>query len=83
MDLLNTWHDYRYWCKILFGTIPTPAFDLEFKVRDLEIYVKNFASKLLRFLNFKILAWIYFIFDMIIDIGAKFYLALSPTLLMT
>ena len=40
MELLYIWHDYRYWSKILFGTIPTPAYDLEFKVTDLEIYVK-------------------------------------------
>ena len=26
--------------QILFGTIPTPAFGLKFKVKDLEIYVK-------------------------------------------
>ena len=26
--------------KFLFGAIPTPAYDLEFKVTDLEIYVK-------------------------------------------
>ena len=43
MDLLYIWYDYRYWSKILFGTIPTPAYDLEVKVMDLEeIYVKVF-----------------------------------------
>ena len=40
MDLLYIWHDYRYWSKILFGSIPTPAYELEFKVTDFEIYVK-------------------------------------------
>ena len=40
MELLCIWHDYRNWSKILFGTIPTPAYDLEVKVTDLEIYVK-------------------------------------------
>ena len=40
MELLYIWHDYRYWSKNLFGTIPTPAYDLEVKVTDLEIYVK-------------------------------------------
>ena len=40
MELLYIWHDNRYWSKILFGTIPTPAYDLGFKVTDLEIYVK-------------------------------------------
>ena len=40
MDLLYIWHDYRYWSKILFDIIPTPAYDLEVKVTDLEIYVK-------------------------------------------
>ena len=40
MDLLYIWHDYSYWSKVLFGTIPAPAYDLEVKVTDLEIYVK-------------------------------------------
>ena len=40
MELLYIWHDYRYWSKILFGIIPTQAYDLEVKVTDLEIYVK-------------------------------------------
>ena len=40
MDLLYIWHDDRYWAKILFGTIPTPAYDIEVKITDLEIYVK-------------------------------------------
>ena len=40
MDLLYIWHDYRYWFKLLLCTIPTPAYDLEVKVMDLEIYVK-------------------------------------------
>ena len=42
MELLYIWHDYRYWSNILFSTIPTPAYDLEVKVTDLEIYVKVF-----------------------------------------
>ena len=40
MDLLYISHDYRYWSKILFRTIPTPAYDLKVKVTDFEIYVK-------------------------------------------
>ena len=40
MDLLHIWHEDRYWSKILFGIIPSPAYDLEFKVTDLEIYAK-------------------------------------------
>ena len=40
MDLLYIWHDWKHWSKILFSTIPTPAYDLEIKVKDLEIYVK-------------------------------------------
>ena len=40
MDLLYIWHDYRYLSKILFSTIPNPAYDLEGKLTDLEIYVK-------------------------------------------
>ena len=40
MDLLYIWHDNRYRSKILFGPIPTPAYDLEVKVTDIEIYVK-------------------------------------------
>ena len=39
MDLLYIWHDYRCWSKTLFGTIHTPAHQLEVKVTDLEIYV--------------------------------------------
>ena len=82
MDLLYIWHDHRYWSKILFGTIPTPAYDLEVKVTDLEIYVK-LLGQFLRSLNFYILAWSYFIFGMGIDIDPKFYSAPFPTLLMT
>ena len=40
MELLCIWDDYRYWSKILFSTIPTPAYDLEVKIVVLEIYVK-------------------------------------------
>ena len=40
MDLPYIRLDYRYWSKILFGTIPSPAYDLEVNVTDLEIYVK-------------------------------------------
>ena len=50
MDLLYIWHDYRYWSKSLFGTIPTPAYELEVKVTDLEIYVK-ILRQFLRSLN--------------------------------
>ena len=38
MDLLYIGHDYKYWSKILYSTIPTPTYDLEVKVT--EIYVK-------------------------------------------
>ena len=40
MESLYIWRDYRYWSKFLFGTIPTPSYDLEFKDIDREIYVK-------------------------------------------
>ena len=40
MDLLYIWNHNWYWSKILFGIIPTPAYDLQVKVLDLEIYVK-------------------------------------------
>ena len=40
MHLLYIWYDNKYWFKILFGTTPTPAFDLKVKVTDLEMYVK-------------------------------------------
>ena len=40
MDSLYIWHDYRCWSKIFLGAIHIPAYDLEVKVRDLEIYVK-------------------------------------------
>ena len=77
MELHYIWHDYRYWSKCLFGTICTPANDLEVKVRDLEIFVKALRQSFVRSFNFFILAWNYFIFGMIIDIGPKFYSALS------
>ena len=34
------WYENSYWSKILFGTTPTPAYDLNVKVTDLEICVK-------------------------------------------
>ena len=37
MDLVYIGHDYRYWSQILFCNIPTPAYDLEGKVTDLEV----------------------------------------------
>ena len=37
MDLLYICYDYRYWSKILLGTNPTPAYDLEVKITDLQI----------------------------------------------
>ena len=44
MELLHIWHDYRYWSKIYFAAFPPPptppAYDIEFKVTDLEIYDK-------------------------------------------
>ena len=55
MDLFYIWHEYRYWSKILFGTIPTPAYDLEVKVTDLEIYVKVLHQSLLDLLISKFL----------------------------
>ena len=33
MDFVHIWHDYRYLCKIFFGTIPSPDYDLEVKVK--------------------------------------------------
>ena len=36
MGLLYIWYNNRYWSKILFGTTPTPAYDLKVKVTDLE-----------------------------------------------
>ena len=52
MNLFYIWHDYRYWPKVLFGTIPTPAYDLEVKVTNLEIYVKVWRQIFLKSLNF-------------------------------
>ena len=40
MDLLYIWYDNNCWSKILFGTIPTPAYGLKVKATDLEIYIK-------------------------------------------
>ena len=44
MGLLYMWYDYRHLSKILFSLIPTPAYDLEVKVTDLEIYAKVLVS---------------------------------------
>ena len=40
MDLLYIWYDNRHWSKILFGTTPTPAYDLKVKITYLEIMLK-------------------------------------------
>ena len=40
MDLVHVWCDDRYWSKILWGTIPTPVYDLKVKITDIEFYVK-------------------------------------------
>ena len=41
MDSLYIWHGYTYWSKILFDTLPAPAYDdLEVKVKNSEIYVR-------------------------------------------
>ena len=48
MDLLYNWHDYRYLSKILFVTIPAPAYDLEVKVTDLEIFMLKFCVKVFK-----------------------------------
>ena len=37
MDFVYIWYDYKCGTKILLGTIPTPAYDFEVKVTDLEI----------------------------------------------
>ena len=37
MDLINSLYNERYWSKILFTTIPTPAYNLKVKVKDLEL----------------------------------------------
>ena len=36
MDLVSIWFDDRYWSKVLFTTIPTPADDLKVKVTELQ-----------------------------------------------
>ena len=52
MELLYIRHDYRYWSKILFGTIPTTDYDLEVKVTDLEIYVKVLSLSFFKISSF-------------------------------
>ena len=39
MDSVYIWFGYRCWSKILWSTIRTPAYDLEVKVMDLEIFL--------------------------------------------
>ena len=48
MDLVYIWFDYRCWSKILLSPIHTPAYDIEVKVRGLEILCLSFVSKFLR-----------------------------------
>ena len=45
MDLVYIWFDYRCWSKILLSPIHTPAYDIEVKVRGLEILCLSFVSK--------------------------------------
>ena len=40
IDLLYNWHGYGHWSEILFGTIPTSAYDPEVKVS-----LRNFMLK--------------------------------------
>ena len=40
MDLLYIWKDYRYRSKVLFSSIPTPAYNLEVVVTGLKIILK-------------------------------------------
>ena len=40
MDLLYIWYDNRYWSTILFGSTPTPVYDLKVKVTVLKIMLK-------------------------------------------
>ena len=82
MDFVYTWHEYRYWCKILFVTIPTSVYDLETKVTDLEICVKVLCLSFYDLVNSKSLHGL-LKFGMVIDICANFYSSLSPPLLMT
>ena len=53
MDLLYILHVYKYWSKILFTFIPTPAYDQEVKVTDLEIYVEVLHQSFQDLLIFK------------------------------
>ena len=64
--------------KILLSTIHNLAHDLEVKVSDVENVCLSYAAKFVKSLNFSILAWIYFIFCMIIEIGPEYYSALFP-----
>ena len=77
MDLVHVWCDDRYWSKILHSSIPTPIHDFKVKVTDLELMLK-FYVKFLAPHCFQTLWWIWFMFDMMIDIGPKFYTVPSP-----
>ena len=37
MDMVHIWYDDRYWSKVLFSTIPTPACGLKIKVVELQL----------------------------------------------
>ena len=83
MDLVHIWYDDRYWSKILHSTIPIPIHDLKVKVTDLELSCQSFTLKFLGPHCFQPLWYIYFMFDMMIDAGPKFYVVRSPTQCMT
>ena len=54
MDLLYNWYEYRCWSKILFGTIPTPANNLEVRGHRLRNFMLKFlhqSFKISKFLN--------------------------------
>ena len=64
MEFVSIWYGYRCWSKILFGTIPTRAYDLEVKVMDFEIMLKFWV------IGFKIFYFFYISFR-----GFTLYLA--------
>ena len=47
IDFVHVWYNDGYWSKILWGTIPTPVYDLKVKVTDLEFLCLSSRLKVL------------------------------------
>ena len=54
LDLIYIWYDDRYWSKVLFTTIPTPACDLKVKVTTVGNFSKFNSAVKESYFNFNL-----------------------------